>query len=260
VPPPVPLLRRRVLDAEVAEARRAGERPWGVHTWLVPLAVLVVSIPALALLGAALVPADGGGTSVVGLTLTGLAELLLLGTALAVGRPLAARGGGWRRALGLDRVRRRDWAPSGLGVVLVLAGRNVVALVAGALTGGRALGEASNLDVTRPSPGPVLALAVVAVLLAPVTEELVFRGLLLRSFLRRTSFWPAAVLSTVLFAGLHAYQVRTLAGALTLTSSIAVLGLVNCVLVRVTGRLAPGVLVHATSNALALVAAVALAS
>jgi membrane protease YdiL (CAAX protease family) len=257
--PPVPLLRRRVLDEQVAEARRAGERPWGVHTWLLPLAVLVVSVPVLTLVAVLLLPA-GGGSAAAGYALTGVGELALLGTALAVGRPLAARGGGWARALGLDRVRRGDWAPFGVGVALVYGGRSLVGLVAGALTGGRALSEASNLDVTRPTAGSVLVLALVAVVLAPVTEELVFRGLLLRSFLRRMSFWPAALLSTALFAGFHAYQVRTLAGAVTLVLSIAVLGLAGCLLTRVTGRLAPGMLVHAAFNALALAVAVAMAA
>jgi membrane protease YdiL (CAAX protease family) len=51
------------------------------------------------------------------------------------------------------------------------------------------------------------ALTIVAlVLLAPLGEELLFRGLLLRALVRRMPFWPAAVLSAVLFALCHVDQ------------------------------------------------------
>jgi uncharacterized protein len=76
--------------------------------------------------------------------------------------------------------------------------------------------------------------------------------------MRRLGFWSSAVLSTVLFAGLHAPQVDTLGGALTLTASVAVLGLCNCYLVRITGRLTPGIMVHAAYNAVAVALVLAL--
>ena len=85
-----------------------------------------------------------------------------------------------------------------------------------------------------------------------------FRGLMLRTFMRRLGFWTSAALSTALFAALHAPQVDTLAGALTLTASVGVLGLCNCYLVRITGRLTPGIMVHATYNALAVALVLAL--
>jgi membrane protease YdiL (CAAX protease family) len=83
-----------------------------------------------------------------------------------------------------------------------------------------------------------------------------FRGLLLRSFMRKLGFWPAALLSSLLFALFHVYEVSTLLGAVTLALSVGILGLGNCYVVRVTGRLAPAILIHATYNALALALAV----
>lgn len=254
-----PLLRRRVLDEEVAAGLRVDPRPWGVASWLAPLLALAGTVVAFSLVGRALVAGRTTDTTALELTLSAIAELVLLAAVFLVARPLAARGGGWRPALGLDRVRRVDWRPFALGLVLVWVGRYAVGLVAGGLTGGRALEEASNLRLGSTAVVPVLVLGLLVAVVAPVVEELVFRGLLLRSFMRRMSFWPAAALSTVLFAGFHAYQVRTLVGAVTLVSSIAVLGLAACVLTRVTGRLVPGILVHATFNALALTTAVVLA-
>ena len=92
---------------------------------------------------------------------------------------------------------------------------------------------------------------------APFIEELVFRGLLLRTFMRRMPFWPAAVLSTLIFAALHTYEVSTLVGALTLAASVGCLGLVNCWLNRRTDSLAPGMMVHASFNLLAVIVLVA---
>jgi membrane protease YdiL (CAAX protease family) len=54
--------------------------------------------------------------------------------------------------------------------------------------------------------------------------------------------------------------VHTVVGAVTLAGEIAVLGLCNSYLVRITGRLTPGIMVHASFNAIALAFALALAA
>ena len=119
-------------------------------------------------------------------------------------------------------------------------------MVANGLSGGRALAQASNLHLRHVGAVEILGLVLVVVVLAPITEELMFRGLLLRSFMRRLSFWPAALISTALFAVFHVYEVHTVLGAVTLAASVGVLGLGNCWLVRITGRLTPGIMVHAS--------------
>jgi membrane protease YdiL (CAAX protease family) len=81
-------------------------------------------------------------------------------------------------------------------------------------------------------------------------------GLLLRTFMRRLPFWPAALLSTALFALFHGFEVDTVVGAVTLACFVAVLGLCNSYLARITGRLTPGILAHPTYNALAFTVAV----
>jgi hypothetical protein len=47
-----------------------------------------------------------------------------------------------------------------------------------------------------------------------------FRGLMLRTFMRAMRFWPAAILSSLVFALLHTYEVSTLAGAVTLAGVV----------------------------------------
>lgn len=251
------LVERTVLDEQMRALRRDDRRSWGLAGWLWPLVALVVIIVAGNVLAATVVPRHGTGRTVVGILLTVGGELLLLAVLLAFGRAIAARDGGWRAAFGLDRIRGRDWVPWLWGLALCYAGRTAVGIVAAALTDGRAAREASNLSIGHPTVATVATLAVTVCVLAPIAEELMFRGLLLRTFMRRMSFWPAAVLSTVLFGVFHTYEVSTVEGAVTLAVTVGVLGLVNSYLVRITGRLVPGMMVHASFNALALAVALA---
>jgi membrane protease YdiL (CAAX protease family) len=188
------------------------------------------------------------------------AELLMLGALVAFGRPIAGRTGGWRAGFGLDWIRRIDWLPWITGFGFIYLGRTVISGLANGLTDGKALQQASNVHFGGVSPWAIALFGFVAVVLAPVTEELMFRGLLLRSFMRRMRFWPAALLSTALFALFHVYEVHTVIGAVTLACSVAVLGLGNSYLVRITGRLTPGIMAHACFNALALLVAIAQAA
>jgi membrane protease YdiL (CAAX protease family) len=253
------LLERTVLDEQMRRSRRDDGRPWGVLPWVGPLLTLAALIVVGNLLYAYAIPDSGVGRTVGGVALSIGGELVLLAALLGFGRPIARRTGGWRTAFGLDRVRGSDWLPWIIGFGLVFVGRNVVGVLADLLSNGRAAAQASNLQLGHPGPLSITVLALTAVVLAPVAEELMFRGLLLRTFMRRLSFWPAALLSTALFGLFHVYEVHTLLGAVTLALEIAVLGLCNCYLVRITGRLTPGIMVHATFNGLALIIAVATA-
>jgi uncharacterized protein len=255
-----PLVRRTVLDEQVRDLRNRDPRSWGLRTWLGPLVVLAVLAGAPEVLVRLVAPEQDGGRILVAVAAIVGTELVLLGALLAFGRTVAARGGGWHRAFGLDWVRTCDWGPWLLGLAIVYAYRTTVFLVASLATDGRALDEASNLEVGAPTVLSVVVLGLAVAVLAPITEELMFRGLLLRSFMRRMPFWPAALLSTLLFALFHVPQVDTFVGAVTLALSVAVLGLGNCYLVRITGRLAPAMMVHASFNALSLAVAFAAAS
>jgi uncharacterized protein len=252
------LVERTVLDEQVRGAGR-DPQPWGLRAWLGPLVALAVVVVGVDLVPV-IAPDRGFGRTLVGITALVGGELLLLGALLLCGRTLAARGGGWRATFGFAWIRGRDWVPWLLGLLIVYVCRTTVLLIAAAVTDGRAVQEAGNLDVGRPTVLSVVVIGLTMVVLAPITEELMFRGLLLRTFLRRMQFWPAALLSTLLFALLHVPQVDTVTGAVTLALAVAVLGLGNCYLVRITGRLAPAMMVHASFNALSVVVAFTAAS
>ena len=82
-------------------------------------------------------------------------------------------------------------------------------------------------------------LAALAVVVAPMAEELAFRGLLMRRWMAKRGFWPGLIGSAALFAVLHppnwigAFAFSLVAGALYLWS----------------GSLALPIIVHAINNA-----------
>ena len=74
----------------------------------------------------------------------------------------------------------------------------------------------------------------VAMLLVGVTEEYFFRAYALQSLWRGAGFWPAALITTALFAGLH--LVKPHENAIDI-GMIFALGLIICITVRITGSL-----------------------
>lgn len=96
-----------------------------------------------------------------------------------------------------------------------------------------------------------------AVLVAPLTEEIIFRGLIQTSLLNALGWgkrWTVIVLASLIFAGMHAGQPwQTL-------PSLFVLALVLGWLYERTGSLWPSVLVHAGFNAINAALAITLVS
>ena len=80
------------------------------------------------------------------------------------------------------------------------------------------------------------------VVMAPLVEEVMFRGFLFQSLDRRRGFWTATLVSTVIFVLIHFYGIY---GSL----SVASFGILACVLYRATGSLWTPIAYHAAVNA-----------
>jgi uncharacterized protein len=245
------------LDRLMDQMRAHDPRPWGARPVVLPCAAFVVLIVFGNLVSNVITPHSFAQA----LTLTIVLNIVLYGALVAViyfaGRDLAHRYAGWGWAFGLQWPRWIDgaWAVAGIGMTLL--GRLVVGVVANELTHGAATRQAQNLGVRTHSTTVYVVLGVLVVLVAPLIEETVFRGLLLRTFMHRLGFWWAAIISSTIFALFHTYEVSTLAGAITLAAVVFVLGITNCLLVRWSGRLAAGMIVHAVFNGLAVLILIA---
>ena len=161
--------------------------------------------------------------------------------------------GGWAAGLGLTPPRWGD-LPIAIGWVIV---QFIARLIAGVILLGLVPAarheRVSNVPTLSDKPWTVLVPLIVAVVvLAPIVEELAFRGFMLRSFTRRWGFRIAAIVTGILFGFLHFEQAGGPAASIILAGTLAVFGYLQAVLVRRTARLAPAMIVHGITNAVSI--------
>lgn len=105
--------------------------------------------------------------------------------------------------------------------------------------------------------GPSLfVFAVLVVTVAPLAEELLFRGALLRALLRRTTPAWAVFGSALAFAAVHPLSSPTI-GSVIAVPGLFVLGLVSAGVAIRTGNLSASILLHAGFNLLTAISVLA---
>lgn len=148
-------------------------------------------------------------------------------------------------------VRARDWSWLAAGVLLQVVSLGLVGIldqVAGNLD------QQVAVKTLERSQGPEVALIVLGVaLLAPLVEELLFRGLLLRALLRRMTPVPAVVISSVAFAAVHLLDPSTL----PLMAPLLLLAVISAIRAVRTGDLSQSILLHVGFNLLSAVVLIA---
>ncbi len=146
--------------------------------------------------------------------------------------------------------RSSDWGWGPLTWVSCFAGQAVVAAIILALD----VPFTSNtrgyddIDVDR---GYKVALLIVAVVVAPIVEEMLFRGVMLRGML---SIWPATaavIVQAALFGMAHFDPIRG-KGNIGLILVLSVVGGVLGGAAYLFRRIVPGMIAHAMINAIAL--------
>jgi membrane protease YdiL (CAAX protease family) len=159
------------------------------------------------------------------------------------------RAGPWRDAYGLV-LRGRDWWAVLVGIGLQI-GLGILLLPLANLVDEDQEVVENLLDAT----GAELAVLVVAAgVLAPVLEELLFRGLLLRALLARTRPGVAIGVSAVAFAAVHLLDFSP--GTLVITPALVVFGVVSGRFAVRTGELSRSILLHFGFNVLVVLGAV----
>jgi hypothetical protein len=218
------------------------------------VAALAVGLVAGGLAGAI---ASGITGKVDGLPVT-IAGLVGLWVGLAGLPLLAARRKGSGSVVGDFGLRLKPGTDIGLGIVVGLTGQFVVVRVIVGLFES----FAHDVDVAQQTKNVTgnphgLGLAILApflVLGAPVVEELFFRGLVLRSLARRGGPVLAVVGSSVLFGLVHFQTGMGAASDAALMCAIGAFGVLLAILAVRTGRLGPGLIAHATFNAVTVIA------
>ncbi|MBX3327469.1 MAG: type II CAAX endopeptidase family protein [Nitrospira sp.] len=181
-----------------------------------------------------------------------LANLPLL--AIAYVHLLKPAGLDFRQGFGL-RINRKD-----LGRLVCV----IFAVVSAALWGEWVMGQAAEFlklenhwtewfdqELVWATPSMLAISLVEYVVLAPIFEELAFRGLLFAMLRRRFTFLPAALLSATIFALAHGYS---LLGFISVLWS----GFLWAWIYDRTGSLIPGMVAHAINNLLVCLTVMAL--
>jgi len=159
----------------------------------------------------------------------------------------------WREALAV-RIAPGDWAGllEGAGLQVILGSVILVLVEAYDLT----LPTQEVVDQAgRATGADAVAVFVALVVLAPLSEELLFRGVLLRSLLLRHGKWPAMVGSAGLFASVHLLEGTEILHTLPV---LFILGLALGHSAIRTGRLGSAVAIHAGFNLITTAAVLSL--
>jgi membrane protease YdiL (CAAX protease family) len=205
LPPPgwgpelVPTL-RAVGTLDPAPPAPTPPRPGFAWRLLSPLGAVVLAFVLLVVVAVALEAADRSDQSAGAVLAFGSSLLLLLfGVALRRGLPAHER----RLTIALKRSAR---GAIGLGLGIgagIIVAMGVVFAVGQAIDPGlERRFEDLDEDIGTAPWQLVLTFAAIVVL-APLGEELLFRGLVLRALARRIRFWPAALISSAFFAAAH---------------------------------------------------------
>lgn len=177
------------------------------------LGVLVLAWMPLVFMGSALaltfvmlwlgiMHTDGSGSVLPAFLLTIVVELLTVGVFLRGSRGL---GVSWGTRLGLNRVGWRGLLTGlvfGGGMFLVL--QATAAIINMVLDG--AVGSSDTSQTISGTTGweAIFAMGIMAPFIAPVVEELLFRGAVFNGLLfARVNTWVAAIISSVFFALVH---------------------------------------------------------
>jgi membrane protease YdiL (CAAX protease family) len=241
--PPVPA----PTEGPRVEETRMPEITWGFadSIWgLIGGFLLVVIVPPLLVLPFDQHIGNPDKASDAGILATqALFDIFLI--AVAVGM-----ASGWRFSLrqALGRLGVRRFEPSAIGWTFAVLGIYYAGAIAFSAIVVQPKQEdiGKELGVCNPGLGIAIAAILAIVVLAPIAEELFFRGFFFAGLRSRWSLWPSALLSGAIFGLVHAPTGPTAA------IPLAGLGVGLAWLYNKTGSIWPCMLAHFLNNALAI--------
>ena len=224
-----------------------------VGVFIVGLIVATMAaIPVYALLHSTTV---GGASGISELAQTAVTDAVL--TAVLV-YWLSRRHPYWRAAIGFPPRGRRlrevgIGAASGLLVLLVATiASSLFLVVLQRIAGGakQSLPQQVRSDL---SGAGLAVFVVVALIVAPATEEFVFRGLIFRRIRARHGFWLSALISSVLFGGVHYVNVGDWQSSVALQVTMVLTGFGLAAIYERRGNLLADIAGHAAFNTIAVI-------
>lgn len=152
-----------------------------------------------------------------------------------------------------DAGLRFRWSDAGWGPLTWLAaiGCQLAAVVVIQLTGIPLVGNTEGIAELDEDRTYVISLLTAAVVAAPIVEEIVFRGLILRGLRSRMGGPPAVAVQGIVFGLAHVDPVRGW-GNLGLALALACVGAAFGGAAYLLGRIGPTIVAHAVFNAVVM--------
>jgi membrane protease YdiL (CAAX protease family) len=226
------------MDATVSAKRAFPYANWG------PVAAVLGVLLAL---GAGIVlavpvviadkPPSGGDLSDAASALVQLATalgFLLVPFAIAAARGATVRVAASRLGLRRFRPSALKWMGAAIGAYLLFA-----------LVYSTVIGQPKQKDVAE-AFGAIPVQVLLIVVAAPISEEVCFRGMLFGGLRERLPRLGAALISALIFGGLHATT------GLSAVPVLVAFGFILALLYEKTGSIVPGILLHMLNNSVAL--------
>lgn len=205
--------------------------PWMTATgFLCVVAIVVVAANILVLAGA---DEDAQSTDL-------MLQAVLAAALIAVPFLLAGGKAGFRATAHRLGLRRFELNWAGWGVVALVA--FVVFLIPYTVLVQPDKQTTVETIADQTQFGTLVVFFLLVVIAAPISEELFFRGFFFGGLRGRLSFWPAAIISGLVFGALHVPSGAAQAPAL------AVFGVTLAWLYEESGSLGPGILAHMLLN------------
>ena len=154
-----------------------------------------------------------------------------------------------RKALNKLGFVKTKWEDLGLAIpayMVYLGGLFLVIAVLSGFLPESALDQEQAVGFDGVGLAPQITAFIVLVIVTPLYEELLFRGFAFRGIAAESGFWPAAIVTSLLFGLAH--------GQLNVAVDTFILGLVSCALVWQTRSLWPSIILHAIKNTVAFFA------
>ncbi len=235
------------LDAPPpAPSAPVDELPWPMWTAFVAVISALVVGNVLGAIVIAIAVGGGADSNDLPVAWTMVAnavfQLSLLGTAWFFARTY---GGATARRFGLRTVRL--WPAAGWAVLAIVGYYVFQAVWISALNLQNETDEITNKLQNDPTTATVALIAVFAVVVAPIVEELFFRGYVFTALRSSLPTGWAAVITGVIFGAVHGFG-----SPIGFLVPLAVLGIVLCLVYWKTGSLLWCIALHLTNNAIAL--------
>jgi CAAX protease family protein len=218
--------------------------PFPYATWGVQMAIggVLIALGAGIVMGVPAIVIDQPSNGNLSDAANAVVQLATALGFLLVPIAIATRWGDSSVGVALRRLGLRGFRPSAFKWMLAAVGAYLVfaALYAGIF------GSPHQEDIAE-SFGALPVQVLLIVIAAPLSEEVCFRGMLFGGLRTRMPRLAAALISALIFGGLHALT------GISAVPPLIFFGFVLALLYEKTGSIVPGILLHMLNNSIALI-------